>query len=377
MESGLRDMSASYSRGYGSGHGSGHGHGASITITRALPPAGAEALDGAGARYSVLQQDGGAAVPRDRLLHAAARADVLLTLLTERIDAELLESAPRLRGVASMAVGYNNIDVAAATRLGIPVTNTPGVLTETTADLTWALLLGAARRIAEGHAFLTGGHFRIWGPQLLLGADVGPGPDGRRKTLGIIGFGRIGQAVARRARGFDMRVLAYNPRSRDAIHAADGVEFADVGTILESSDFVTLHAAYSAETHHLIDERTLRRMKQTAYLVNVARGEMVDEQALVHALREGWIAGAGLDVFEREPELAEGLASCSNAVLLPHIGSASHDTRGSMAATAAANAIAHLRLQPAPNVLNREVYDSAAYRDRLARIGAADAGGAS
>lgn len=338
-----------------------------VVVTRPIPPAGMTTLREAGADITVVQTDPDAHVDAAELRRAAAAADTLLCLLTERIDRPLLETCPQLRGVASMAVGYNNIDVAAATELGIPVTNTPGVLTETTADLTWALLLAGARRIPEADAYMRGGRFRIWGPELFLGTDVGTGPDQRPRTLGIIGFGRIGQAVARRARGFDMRVLAYS-RTRSTVDAAEGVEYADLHRLLEESDFVSLHASYTPDTHHLIDEAALRRMKPTAYLVNVARGEMVDEQALVRALREGWIAGAALDVFEREPAMADGLADCANAVLVPHIGSASHATRGSMAATAARNALAHLRLERAPDTINPEVYESPAWRERVHRI---------
>jgi glyoxylate reductase len=339
-----------------------------ILITRGIPAAGLTLLAAAGAGTRVLQPDADAAVDRAALLDAAASADVLLTLLTERIDENVLAANPRLRGVANFAVGYNNIDVAAAARLGIPVSNTPGVLTEATADLTWALLLGAARRIVEADAYMRAGRFTIWGPELLLGADVGTGATGERRTLGIIGYGRIGRAVARRARGFDMRVLAYSPHSRAAIEADDDVEYADVPTILEQSDFVTLHAAYNADTHHIIDDAALRRMKETAYLINVARGELVDEAALVRALRERRIAGAALDVYEREPAMAAGLAACDNAVLVPHIGSATHGTRDRMATLAATNALSHLRLERAPNVVNADVYESDAYRARVHRV---------
>jgi glyoxylate reductase len=338
-----------------------------IIVTRQIPEAGLRILRQAGAAVSVLQQDGETPVRRGDLLHAAAGADVLLTLLTERIDREVLRRNPALRGVANYAVGYDNIDVAAATALGIPVTNTPGVLTEATADLTWALLLAAARRIPEAHAYMTAGRYRIWGPELLLGADVGTGADGERRTLGIIGFGRIGQAVARRARGFDMRILAFDP-GRAAIDAFDGAEYADIETILAESDFVTLHAVLTKQTRHLIDEVALRRMKDSAYLINVARGEMVDERALVHALQEGWIAGAALDVFEYEPAMAAGLAGCPNAVLVPHVGSATVSTRSRMATLAATNAVAHLALERAPNVVNPEVYETAAYRERTAGL---------
>jgi glyoxylate reductase len=339
-----------------------------IVITRAIPDAGLQLLQRASAAYTVLQHDDEAGVHRGELLRAAASADVLLTLLTERIDEPLLSGNPRLRGVANFAVGFNNIDVEAATRLGIPVTNTPGVLTESTADLTWALLLAVARRIPESHNYMVAGRYRIWGPQLLLGAASDIGADGTRRTLGIIGFGRIGQAVARRARGFDMHVLACDPHASAAIAASDGVEAVDLDELLERSDFVTLHALLSPETRHLIDERALRRMKRSACLINVARGEMVDEQALVRALQQGWIAGAALDVFENEPAMAPGLAACDNAVLVPHIGSATHGTRGRMATMAATNALAHLRLERAPDVVNPDVYDTAAYAGRLRLI---------
>jgi glyoxylate reductase len=339
-----------------------------IVVTRAIPAVGLQLLQQAGVTCTIVQQDDEAGVDRGELLRAAASADVLLTMLTERIDEQVLSGNPRLRGVANFAVGFNNIDVVTATRLGIPVTNTPGVLTESTADLTWALLLAVARRIPEAHDYMVAGRYRIWGPQLLLGADVGCGADGTRRTLGIIGFGRIGQAVARRARGFDMQVLACDPHATAAIAANDDVEAVELDELLERSDFVTLHALLSHETRHIIDERALRRMKNSACLINVARGEMVDEQALVRALQHGWIAGAALDVFEDEPAMAAGLAACTNAVLVPHIGSATHGTRGRMATMAAANALAHLRLEHAPNVVNPDVYDTAAYAARLRLI---------
>ena len=335
-----------------------------IVLTRRIPDAGLRLLREAGAAITVVETDYEATVDPGALLRAAADADVLLTLLTERIDDDVLAASPTLRGVAQFAVGYNNIDVRAATARGIPVTNTPGVLTETTADLTWALLLSVARRIPEAHAYMTAGRYQIWGPELLLGSDVGRGADGAQRTLGIIGFGRIGQAVARRATGFDMRILAYDPHARAAIDRAAHVEWSELDGLLAQSDFVTLHALLNEQTRHLIGERQLQRMKPTAYLINVARGEMIDEAALVRALQARRIAGAALDVFEREPAMAEGLAQCDNAVLVPHIGSATIGTRDRMATMAATNALAHLRGERAPNVVNPEVYDSAAYRAR-------------
>jgi glyoxylate reductase len=256
--------------------------------------------------------------------------------------------------------------VAAATELGIPVSNTPGVLTDTTADLTWALILAVARRIPEADAYMKAGRYKLWGPNLMLGADVGPGGSGRRKVLGVIGFGRIGAAVARRAVGFDMDVVAYDPHAREAIETSGIARWAELGDLLKQSDFVTLHPRLTKETRHLIDARALKRMKPTAYLINASRGPVVDEAALVRALRGGTIAGAALDVFENEPAMAAGLAECPNVVLVPHIASASTDTRNRMATMAAANALAHLKGEPAPHVVNPGVYDTAAYRERLA-----------
>jgi glyoxylate reductase len=345
-----------------------------IAVTRPIPEAGLRLLREAGAAVRLVQPEPDEPVDRTALLRAVADCDVLLSLLTERVDAELLEANPTLRGVANYAVGFNNVDVAAATRLGIPITNTPGVLTEATADLAWALLLAAARRIPEAHEYMTAGRFRTWGPELLLGADVGTGADGVPRTLGIIGFGRIGQAVARRGRGFSMRILACDPHARDAIEAFDGVAYAELDELLAASDFVTLHALLTDETRHMIDERALRLMKDNAFLINVARGEMVDEQALVRGLTEGWIAGAALDVFEHEPAMAEGLAACRNAVLVPHIGSATTGTRDRMAVIAATNALAHLRVEHAPDAVNPEVYGTPAYRERSSRVQAGHAG---
>ncbi len=339
-----------------------------VFVSRLIPQAGLELLKAGGARVLVGQEDEERPVSREALLAGVDGCDVLVPLLTEAVDRQLLSRNPSLLGVAQMAVGYNNIDVGAATELGIPVSNTPGVLTETTADLTWALLMAVARRIPQAHVYQAAGRYRLWGPNLLLGADVGVGATGRRKVLGIVGYGRIGRAVAKRATGFDMEILAFDPAlSREAIEA-DGVARAvDLPALLAASDFVTLHTPLVAETHHLIGEPELRAMRRSAYLVNTSRGEVVDERALVVALREGWIAGAGLDVYEAEPAMAPGLAELDNVVLLPHIGSATRETRGRMATIAAENALCHLRGERAPNVVNPEVYDGEPYRRRRAR----------
>lgn len=283
--------------------------------------------------------------PREALLAGVREADGLICLLTDRIDAEVLDAAPRLRVISTMAVGYDHIDIAAATARGIPVGNTPGVLTETTADLAWALLLATARRVVEGDRFVREGRWRTWDPNLLLGYDV------HGATLGVVGMGAIGQAVARRAAGFGMRVL-YTRRS--GTNATIG-ERVTLEKLLRESDFVSLHVPLTDETQHLIGERELRLMKPTAILINTARGPVVDQRALARALREGVIAGAGVDVTEVEPIPPDDpLLSAPNVVILPHIGSASYATRARMADMAVENCIAGLEGRPLPHCVNPE-----------------------
>jgi glyoxylate reductase len=336
-----------------------------VFVSRKIPERGIRILRDEGVSFEVGQDDEERALDRDALLEGVRACRVLLPLLTERVDRELLETNPGLLGVAQMAVGFDNIDVATATELGIPVSNTPEVLTETTADLTWALILSVARRIPQAHNYMSAGRYRIWGPSLFLGGDVGPGASDERKTLGIVGYGRIGAAVAQRAVGFSMRVLAFDPYAKEAISASDLVVWAELEELLSHSDFVTLHPLLTEATRHLIDEARLRSMKPTAYLINASRGPVVDEAALVRALREGWIAGAGLDVYENEPAMAPGLAELDNVVVLPHIASASVDTRGTMASMAAENAVAFLRRLPARNPVNPDVYTSDGYSERM------------
>ena len=335
-----------------------------IFATRKIPEVGRNILEQAGDLTTAVDADE-QVVPREAILNGVRDADVLVSLLTEHIDREVLEAAGgRLRGVANMAVGFNNVDVEAATELGLPVSNTPGVLTDTTADLAWTLLMAVARRVVEGDAYLRAGRFKLWGPSLLLGADISPGGTGRPKVLGILGFGRIGQAVARRAHGFNMRVLAFDPPLKDFIEQTAGVEYADSDRLLTESDFVTIHTDLNASTRHLLNAAAFEKMKSTAYLINTSRGPVVDEAALVVALRERKIAGAGLDVFENEPETAPGLAELDNVVIVPHIASASVDTRNKMATMCAENAVAHLQRTHAPNCVNPAVYGSDAYRRR-------------
>jgi lactate dehydrogenase-like 2-hydroxyacid dehydrogenase len=262
-------------------------------------------------------------------------------------------------------VGYDNIDVATATKLGIPVTNTPGVLTETTADLAWALLMATARKIPQARDFVLSGQWKGPGGKVFMGQDIGPGGSNKPKTLGIIGFGRIGQAVMRRSRGFKMKVVAYDPLMKETIGKTRGVEYRDLAQLLKESDFVTLHCPLTTATHHLIGKRELDLMKPTAILINTSRGPVVDEKALVTALKKGRIAGTGLDVYEKEPKLTPGLLNLENVVLLPHIGSATQDTREQMAVVAARNAITMVRGKKPKNIVNPEVFESPIYLRKL------------
>ena len=333
-------------------------------VTRRIRDAGLNILEEAGVEMRVWPGEEDEGPSQDEVIEGARWADVLLSLLTEPVNRAVMEANPSLLGIAQFAVGYDNIDVSIATELGIPVSNTPGVLTDTTADLTWALLLSVSRNIVTGDEYMRGGNYKLWGPNLLLGEDTSPGGDGRKKILGVVGFGRIGQAVTSRAMGFDMRVLAYDPYAREAIEADDQAEWADLDVLLAKSDFVSIHTLLSNETRHLISTAEFEKMKPTAYILNAARGPIIDEAALVVALNEGQIAGAGLDVYEQEPEMVQGLAGCKNAVLLPHLGSASRGTRDKMATMAATNAIAMLQGDRAPNCVNADVYDSTAYAKR-------------
>ncbi len=266
----------------------------------------------------------------------------LICHIISTVDDEVLGAAPTLKVVANVAVGYNNIDLPAARRRGIVVTNTPDVLTETTADFAWTLLMAAARRAIEADHYARSGQWKAWKWDLLWGLDV------HGKTLGVLGFGRIGRAVARRARGFEMRVLYHDALRADAAAERElRATWVERATLLRESDFITVHTPLLPETRHLIDEAALRTMKKTAILVNAARGPIVDESALVRALAEGWIAGAGLDVFEEEPKIHPGLLPLRNVVLAPHIASASHDTRLAMASLAVRNCLAVLEGQPA------------------------------
>ncbi|MCR4403940.1 MAG: D-glycerate dehydrogenase [Candidatus Acetothermia bacterium] len=318
-----------------------------VLITRKLFPEALALLEDQGVAYEMNE---GPPLPKRELLRKVAGVDGLICLLSDRIDREVLEAGKALRVVANVAVGYDNIDVQAASELGIMVTNTPEVLTEATADLTFGLILAVARRIVEGDRLVREGGFKGWELDLLLGAEV------HHKTLGIVGFGRIGQAVARRARGFGMEVLYYDPIRRPELERELGAQFVQLKELLSRSDFVSLHLPLTPQTRHLIGREELGLMKPSAFLINVARGPIVDEAALVEALKSGELAGAGLDVFEHEPDVHPELLRMSNVVLTPHIGSAGRETRLRMALMAVENVLAALAGRRPPNLVNPEVW---------------------
>ena len=289
--------------------------------------------------------DGEMPPPRDELLRRVAGCDGVLALLTDRVDDAFLDAAgPQLRVVANYAVGYDNIDVPACRARGVAVGNTPGVLTETTADLAFALLMAAARRLPEGSRYVRDGNWKTWGPLLLLGPDV------HGATIGIVGFGRIGQAVAQRAQGFGMRILYHDIQPLpDDVTSAFGASYRPLEALLAESDFVSLHVNLSDVTRHLINAETLAWMKPTAVLVNTSRGPVVDQAALAEALRDGTIWAAALDVTDPEPiPMDDPLVGLDNCLIVPHIASASRATRGKMAAMAAANLLAGVRGEPLP-----------------------------
>lgn len=315
-----------------------------VLITRVLPePALAVVRQACEVQLDPLDQP----LTPAALQQAVVGKQGVLCLVTDRIDAAVLEASTELKVVSTVAVGYDNIDVAAATQRGILVTNTPGVVTESTADLTWALLCSVARRIAEGDRYIRAGKWQHWTLLLMAGSDI------HGKTLGICGMGRIGQAVARRAKGFHMRVLYHNRQRLDAALETElNATWVEKRTLLQQADFVSLHVPLSAATTRFIGAEELRLMRPTAYLINAARGPVVDEAALVQALQQGWIAGAALDVFENEPHVPPALQALENVVLVPHIGSASVATRTRMAVMAAENLVAVLRGESTPYVVN-------------------------
>jgi glyoxylate reductase len=310
----------------------------SVLLTRRIPSSVLGLLE---AEQTVDLYTGEGAIPRDELLRRVADKEALICLLTERVDAEVMDAGPALQVIANIAVGYDNIDVPAARARGIVVTNTPDVLTEAVAEFTWALILGVARRVAEGDRLIRAGAWKGWALDFMLGMEL------RGKQLGIIGAGRIGRAVAAKAPAFGMKVVFARPKrgaggNRGVAAAPSAKDDMTLDELLVTSDVVSIHAPGTPETRHLINKRTLARMKRSAILVNTARGSLVDEEALAWALGERLIAGAALDVYEREPGIYPALAKHENVLLAPHLGSATRETRTAMAELAVRNALAVL-----------------------------------
>jgi glyoxylate reductase len=322
-----------------------------VYVTRLLPKPG---MDNIYSYCDAKTWQGELPPPREEIIRNISDVEGLVSLLTDKVDAEVIESAPKLKVISNYAVGFDNIDIPAATNRGIIVTNTPGVLTETTADFAFALMMAAARRIVEGDKMVRAGGWQTWGPMILLGQDL------HGATLGIVGLGRIGAAVARRARGFGMRIQYYDVNRNTQIEQELGIQFADLDKVLSESDFVTLHTNLTHETHHLIDAKQLEKMRRNCILVNTSRGPIIDNMALYEALRNGKIAYAALDVTEPEPIPKDHpLLTLNNIIIAPHIASASVATRTKMALMAADNLIAALKGEMPPNPANPEVFSKA------------------
>lgn len=318
-----------------------------VFVTRRIPESGLSMLK---KHHSVTVSQKNEVLSKDEIIDQAKEAEGLLCLLTNTIDEEVISNLPKLKMIANYAVGFNNVDVEYATKEKIPVSNTPGILTDTTAELSWALVFSVARRIVESDTFCRKGKFEGWGPMLMLGQDIS------KKTLGIIGAGRIGTAMALKSKGFDMNVLYVNPDHNSVLESELNAKKTNLSNLLSQSDIVSLHVPLTDETEHLIGEKELKMMKETAVLVNTSRGPVIDEKALIQALEENYIFGAGLDVYEQEPVIPEKLKQLDNAVILPHIGSATKETRSKMAEMAAENMITGLKGDQPPNCVNPEAF---------------------
>jgi glyoxylate reductase len=319
-----------------------------IYVTRKLPERGLQIIR---KHFDMEVWPEYAPPPKKTIIEKAKNVDALATLLSDKIDAEVFNAAPRLKIVSQLAVGYDNIDITEATKRGIYVTNTPEVLTDTTADFAWALLMALARRVVEADKYVRTGQWKVgWHPDMMTGRDI------YNATIGVVGAGRIGYAVAKRATGFSMKILFYDVVPRPEIEKDFGAKKVDLDTLLKESDFVSIHVPLMKETQHLINEQKLKLMKKTAYLINNSRGPVVDEKALYKALKEGWIAGAGLDVFEQEPTPADNpLLKLDNVAVAPHISSASIETRSKMGEMVAENLVAFFEGKKPPNLLNADV----------------------
>jgi glyoxylate reductase len=319
-----------------------------IYVTRELPERG---LNSIRKYFDVEVWPEYAPPPKKTIIEKAKNVDALASLLSDKIDAEVFNAAPKLKIVSQLAVGFDNIDIAEATKRGIYVTNTPEVLTDTTADFAWALLMAVARRVVEADKYVRTGQWKVgWHPAMLTGRDV------YGATIGIVGAGRIGYAVAQRAKGFGMKILFYDVIPRPEIERDFGAKKVDLDTLFKESDFISIHVPLMKETHHLVNAEKLKLMKKTAYLINNSRGPVVDEKALYEALKNGQIAGAGLDVFEQEPAPMDNpLLKLDNVVVTPHISSASLETRAKMSEMVADNLVSFFEGKKPPNLVNPDV----------------------
>lgn len=326
-----------------------------VYVTREIPGRGLKSIMD---HFDTEIWDGYAPPPKKTIVEKAKKADALVTLLSDKIDSEVFDSSPNLKIVAQMSVGVDNIDLSQATRRGIYVTNTPEVLTETTADFAWALLMAVARRVVEADNYVRRGEWKVgWHPNMMCGRDI------HGATLGIVGAGRIGYAMAERARGFKMKIMYYDAIDRPEMENSFGVKRSELDALLRESDFVSIHVPLMKETFHLINQERIGLMKKTAFIINNSRGPVVDEMALYRALKEGAIAGAGLDVFELEPTPYDNpLLKLNNVVVAPHVSSASYETRSRMAMMVAENLIAFFRGERPPNLVNVEVKEVPSYR---------------
>ncbi len=318
-----------------------------IFVTRTIPKPGLDLLQ---RKFTVTVNSDDRVLTKKEIIQGIRESDGLLCLLTDQIDREVIYAEPKLKMIASYAVGYDNIDITAATERGIPVSNTPDVLTDTTAELAWALLFSVTRRIVEGDTFTREGKFKGWAPLLMLGQDV------THKTLGIIGAGRIGTAFALKSKGFDMKVLYTDEQRNEQLEHKIGAKKVSLLDLLKESDIISIHVPLITSTYHLIGEKELKLMKKTAVILNTARGPIIDETALIKALKKHWIFGAGLDVYEHEPKLPEELKKLNNVILQPHTGSGTVETRTKMALIAAENLIEGLKGNIPPNCINKEVF---------------------
>jgi glyoxylate reductase len=319
-----------------------------VFVTREIPERGLRVIE---EKFDTEVWQEYAPPPKKIIIEKAAKVDALATLLSDKIDTEVFDAAPNLKIVTQMAVGFDNIKVDEATKRGIYVTNTPGVLTETTADFAWTLLMAVARRVVEADTYVRSGNWKVgWHPMMIQGRDV------YGATIGIVGLGRIGGSIAKRAKGFDMKTLYYDVVRRPDLEKEYNIQFTDIDSLFQQADFVTINVPLTKGTYHLVDEKKLKMMKKTAFLINNARGPVVDEKALYKALKEDWIAGAGLDVFEQEPTPKENpLLKLGNMVVAPHISSASYETRSRMAEMVAENLVAFFEGKTPPNLVNPEV----------------------